>query len=89
MAEREGKLEEEDNVPSISFHAFRKSSGSVKAINPYFALSDNRSLTTLHLQYDGYFENAALSVLSFTSFDKSPTKRRNQAVKHAVVTGLA
>jgi hypothetical protein len=67
------------NLPSISFHAFKKSSGSVKAINPYFALSDNRSLTTLHLQYDGYLAKAALSVLSFTSFDRSPTNRRNHA----------
>jgi hypothetical protein len=37
------------DVPSISFHAFKKSSGSVNAIKPYFALSDKRSRTTLHL----------------------------------------
>ena len=48
-------------------------------MNPYFALSDSLSLTTLHLMYDGYLANAALSVLSLTSFERSPTNSRNQA----------
>jgi len=37
------------------------------------------SLTTLHLQNEGYLLNAASSVRSFTSFDKSPTNRRNHS----------
>lgn len=48
-------------------------------MNPYLALSDSLSLTTLHLMYDGYLANAALSVLSLTSFERSPTNSRNQA----------
>lgn len=47
--DRKRKGAGERNVPSISFHAFRKSSGSVKAMKPNFALSDKRSRTTLHL----------------------------------------
>lgn len=81
-------------VPSISFQAFKKSSGSENATNPYFAFGKIQYIviflmnTTFWLSLsritraflkDGYLLNALVSTSSETSLLRSPTNNRDQS----------
>mmetsp|Transcript_19290 Transcript_19290/g.42210 ORF Transcript_19290/g.42210 Transcript_19290/m.42210 type:complete len:200 (-) Transcript_19290:293-892(-) len=64
-------------LPSISRSAFAKSNGSRKLTKPYpFVLLERLSRTTLAFAKEVYLTNALVRTSSFTSFPRSPTKRR-------------